>query len=153
MNQLTTKVAHHGNEKLAGRESKPNNQMRLKTYHSNVVYCGMFHSRDSRLHPTIQPTEGMIDLPIGLGYRRLLPIIDHFRDGLLHHLHNSHIGRKGCHRDVAFRPRITLSSVDDEFVGNTRGLVNFTTHGVESGSDAATINGSSKRLEGESKKR
>jgi hypothetical protein len=48
-NLLVSSLAHHSNKKLAGREPKPSNQMRLKTYHDGVVYCGIFHSRDSRL--------------------------------------------------------------------------------------------------------
>jgi hypothetical protein len=79
MNQLTLKMVHHSNKKLAGRKSKPSNEMWLKTYHSGAVYCGIFHSRDSRLLPTIQPTEGMIGMSISLGYHPLLPVIDHFR--------------------------------------------------------------------------
>jgi hypothetical protein len=51
MNQLIAKMAHHSNKELAGRESKPSNQMRLKTYHGGAVYYRIFHSGDSRLQP------------------------------------------------------------------------------------------------------
>jgi hypothetical protein len=80
----------------------------------------------------------MIGLSIGLGDRHLLPIIDYFRDGLLLHLHNSYIGRRRCHWNVALRLRVTLTLIDDRLVGNARVLVSFTSHGVGSGSGAAS---------------
>jgi hypothetical protein len=137
MNQLTAKMAHHSNEKLAGRKSKPSNQMRLKTYLVGAVYYGIFYSRDSGLQPTIQPTEGMIGLSISLGDQHLLPIIDHFRDGLLHHLRGSHVGGRGCCRNIALHLGITLILIDDGLIDDVRGLVSLTSHGVGSGSDTA----------------
>jgi hypothetical protein len=131
-------MAHHSNKKFAGRESKPSNQMRLKTYHSGVVYCGKVHSTGSRLQPTIKPTEGMIGLSIGLGDQRLLPIINHFRGGLLHNLHGSYVQGRGYHQNVALHLENTLILVDDRLIDDARGLVNFTSHGVGSGSNAAS---------------
>jgi hypothetical protein len=90
----------------------------------------------------------MIGLSIGLNDRRLLLIIYHFRNGLLHHLHNSYVGRRRCRQNVALRLGVTLILIDDMLIGNARVLVSFTSHGVGSGSGTT----SSKRLEGESEK-
>jgi tetrahydromethanopterin S-methyltransferase subunit F len=131
-------MAHHSNTKHAGWESKPSNQMRLKTYHDGVVYYGIFHSRDSRLQSTIQSTKGMIGLSIGLGDHRLLPVVDHFRGGLLRHLHTSYVGRRKCHQNIALYLRMTLILIDDRLIDDVRDLVSFTSHGVGSGSGAAS---------------
>jgi hypothetical protein len=122
--------------------------MRLKTYHGGDIYRGIFHSRDSRLQPTIQPTKGMLGMSTSLGDRCLLPIIDHVRDGLLRHLRGSYVGGRGCRRNVALRLGITLILIDDRLIDDMRGLVSLTSHGVGSGSVVA----SSKKLEGKSEK-
>jgi hypothetical protein len=139
-------MAHHRNKKFARRKSKLSNQMRLKTYHGGAIYFEIFYSRDSRLQPTIQPTEGMIGLSIGLGDQRLLPIINHFRGGLVHNLCGSYVGGRGCHRNIALHLKITLILINDRLIDDVMGLVSFTSHGVGSKSGAV----SSKRLEGES---
>jgi hypothetical protein len=81
----------------------------------------------------------MIGLSIGLGDRCLLPVVDHFRGGLLRHLYNGCVGRRRCHQNVTFCLGIT---------GDARDLVSITRLGVRSGSSIE----SGKRLEGESKK-
>jgi hypothetical protein len=81
----------------------------------------------------------MIGLSIGLGDRRLLLVVNHFRGGLLRHLYNGYVGRRRCHQNVTFYLRIT---------GDARDLVSITRLGVRSGSSVE----SSKRLEGESEK-
>jgi hypothetical protein len=138
MNQLTAKMAHHSNKKFARQESKPSNQMRLKTYLGGAVYYGIFHSRDNRLQPTIQPIEGMIGLSIVLSDRRLVPIVDHFNDGLLHHIRSSYSGRRRCYQNVALHLGVTLILIDDRLIDDMRNLVSFTCHGVGSGSRAAS---------------
>jgi hypothetical protein len=131
-------MAHYSNKKLVGRESKPSNQMRLKTYHSGAIYYGIFHSTDIRLQSPIQLIKGMIGMSIGFGDRHFLPIIDHFRDDLLCHLRGSCVGGRGCCRNVALRLEITLILIDDRLIGDMRSLVSFTSHGVGSGSSIAS---------------
>jgi hypothetical protein len=138
VNQLTAKMAHHSNKKFAGWEPKPSNQMRLKTYHDGAFCYGIVHSRGSRFQPTIQPTEGMMGLSFDLGDQRCLPIINHFRGGLLHNLRGSYIGGRGCCKNVALLLGITLIRIDDRLINDVRCLVSFTIHGVGNGSDAVS---------------
>jgi hypothetical protein len=90
----------------------------------------------------------MIGLSIGLGDRPLLSLIDHSKGGLLRHFHSRYVGRRRYRWNVALHLGITLILIDDGLVGDARDLVNFTSHGVGSGSGAT----SSKRLEGQREK-
>jgi hypothetical protein len=77
-------------------------------------------------------------LLIGLGDRHLLPIIDHFRDDLLLHLRSRYVGRRRCRQNFTLRLEVTLILIDGRLIGDTRVLVSFTSHGVQSGSGAAS---------------
>jgi hypothetical protein len=103
------------------------------------AYSGYYqiHCRDARLQPTIQPTEGMIRLTIGLGDRHLLLVVNHFRGGLLRHFCSSHVGRRCC-RDIALRLKNTIILVDDKLIDDAIDLVSLTSHGVGSGSGTAS---------------
>jgi hypothetical protein len=80
----------------------------------------------------------MICLVIGLGDRRLLPVIDHFRGGLFRHLCSSHVGRRRYHWNIDLRLRITLTLVNDGLVSNVRDMISLTSRGVGNGSDATS---------------
>jgi hypothetical protein len=80
----------------------------------------------------------MIGLAIYLGDYHLLPVIDHFRGGLIRYLCNSHVGRRRCCWNIALHPRITLALIDDGLIGGVKDLVSLTRHGVRNGGSVAS---------------